>query len=224
MKRNGERFLKEDEIVSLPFDETTHIVSENHFYKSEGYYALVKNEVSGVRTLPRSSDVIDAYVVPICLEKAKLEGIDVCDWEISYSYAKPPCIIYGLNYFSTPDQFIVASDQDQVRHAVKHVTNNGRYPFCYQPLRDGEKPFKATAVFGDLAKQKDERLVDLAKKVYDVFSIPLVTILYVRRDGIPRLSSLGPVKYSKLTKQEREVLGKYLDAKWQPFEGDAHDV
>ena len=64
MKRNGERFLKEDEIVSLPFDETTHIVSENHFYKSEGYYALVKNEASGVKTLPRSSDVIDAYVVP----------------------------------------------------------------------------------------------------------------------------------------------------------------
>ncbi|MDD1769737.1 MAG: RimK-like ATPgrasp N-terminal domain-containing protein [Methanomassiliicoccales archaeon] len=219
MKRNGERFLKEDEIVSLPFDETTHIVSENHFYKSEGYYALVKNEASGVKTLPRSSDVIDAYVVPICLEKAKLEGISVCDWEISYSYAKPPCIVYGLNYYSTPDQFVVASDQEQVRQTVKHVTNSGRYPFCYQALRDGEKPQKATAVFGELAKQKDEKLAALAKKVYEVFSIPLVTILYVQRDGAPHLSSLGPVKYSKLTKPERAMLGKYLNAKWQPVEG-----
>ncbi len=213
MRHSGERLLREDEIFTLPLDETTHIVSENHFYKSEGYYALVKNEVSGVKTLPRSSDVIDAYVVPICLEKAMLEGIDVCEWEISYSFAKPPCIVYGLNYYSTPDQYLVTTDQEQVRRAVKHVTNNGRYPFCYQALRAGERPQKVTAVFGKIAKQDDEKLAALAKKVYDVFGIPLVTILYVQRDGVPRLSSLGPVKYSKLSKKEREVLGGFLDAK-----------
>ncbi|HVO78141.1 MAG TPA: hypothetical protein VMS79_04660 [Methanomassiliicoccales archaeon] len=210
MRRNGEHFLKEDEIVSLPLDETTHIVSENHFYKSEGYYALVKNEVNGVKTLPRGSDVIDAYVVPICLEKAKLEGIAVCDWEISYSFAKSPCIVYGLNYFSTPDHYIVAKDQEQVRRAVKHATNNGRYPFCHQPLGDGERPQKVTVIFGNIGKN-DARLVTLAKRVHEVFGIPLVTILYVNRDGAPHLSSLGPVKYSRLNRQERELLRKYLE-------------
>ena len=220
MKRKVERFLKEDEIVSLPMDECTHIVSENHFYKSEGYYALVRNEVNGVNTLPRSSDVIDAYVVPICLEKAKLEGMDVCDWEISYSYAPAPCIVYGMNYFSTPDEYMVAHDPEQVRRAVKHTTNSGRYPFCYQPLLPGEEPLKIVAVFGRLATEGDEQLAALARRTYEVFRIPLVSIVYVNRAGKPLLSSMGPVKYSKLGRREREVLGQYLQTKWQPFQGE----
>ena len=169
MKRTGERFLKEDEIVSLPFDETTHMVSENHFYKSEGYYALVKNEASGVKTLPRSSDVIDAYVVPICLEKAMLEGIDVCDWEISYSYAKAPCIIYGLNYFSTPDEFVVATTRSrsagcQARHEQRQL------PVLLPDAGDGEKRRRRRRSSANREAEGREA-GGPGEKVYDVFSI-----------------------------------------------------
>ena len=99
-----------------------HVVSENHFYKSEVFYTVVRNEMSGKNTVPSSGQVIEAYVVPIRLEKAKLSGIEVSDWEISYQYASMPCVIYGLNYFSTPAEFFVVKDEDgsQGRHQACH--------------------------------------------------------------------------------------------------------
>ncbi len=220
MSRKPTKVPREDEILALPSEDCTHIVSENHFYKTEGYYALVKNEVNGINTFPRSSDVIDAYVVPICLEKAKLDGVDVCEWEISYTDAPAPCIIYGVNYFSTPGEFFVAQDLRQSQQAVKHVTNNGRYPFCYQPLNESEQPMKTNVIFGDIAED-DPKLAALAKGVYDAFHIPLVSLVYVVREGVPRLSSLGPVKYSKLNQREKEMLGKRLGSKLGCGEGGA---
>jgi len=207
-KRPG-KVPREDEILALPSEDCTHIVSENHFYKTEGYYALVKNEVNGVNTLPRSSDVIDAYVVPICLEKAKLCGVEVCHWEISYTDAPAPCIIYGVNYFSTPGEFFVAQDLKQSQQAVKHVTNNGRYPFCYQPLGESDMPKKSNVIFGRIASD-DPALANLASGVYEAFHIPLVSMIYVTHNGVPQLSSLGPVKYSKLNQREKEMLGSRL--------------
>jgi hypothetical protein len=216
LKGKKERFLKEDEIVTLNLDDHTHVVSENHFFKTEGYYALVKNEVNGIESFPRSCDAIDAYVVPICLEKAKLFGIPVCDWEISYVFVSAPCIIYGVNYFSTPDEFSLVESAESAKEVIKHTTNNGRYPFCYQKLEEGEVPARVIAVFGRVASS-DPDLASLADMVYKSFGIPLISIVYVMKDGKPRLSSLGPVKYSKLTKEERKLLGKYLQNRWADY-------
>ena len=132
-----DRFLKEDSVFTVSKDDSMHVVSENHYYKSEAYYTAVSNEMSGINTVPSSGQVIEAYVVPICLEKAKLSGIEVCDWEISYQYASMPCVIYGLNYFSTPSEFSVVRDEESAKDVIKHVTNKGKYPFCYQKLPEG---------------------------------------------------------------------------------------
>jgi hypothetical protein len=220
LKVKKERFLKEDEIVTLNLDDHTHVVSENHFFKTEGYYALVKNEVNGIESFPHSADAIDAYVVPICLEKAKMAGIPVCEWEISYVFVSAPCVIYGVNYFSTPDEFSVVNDAESAKEVIRHTTNNGKYPFCYQKLEQGEVPTRIIAVFGHVANH-DPGLEALAEMVYKAFGIPLISIVYVMKDGTPRLSSLGPVKYSKLTKEERKLLGKYLQNRWADFPEEA---
>ena len=221
MSAKRERFLKEDEIVTLDLDDSTHIVSENHFYKSEGYYALVKNEIQGLNTLPRSADVIDAYVVPICLEKAMLAGMPVCSWEVGYTACEVPCIIYGLNYFSTPDEYFVVEDPERAKEIVKHVTNNGRYPYCYQILQKGANVKQLNAVFGKVAKSVVPEAETLAKQVYDVFRIPLVSIVYVEGEGGVQLSSLGPVRYTKLSKKEKEMLNAILKRKPAESKGAA---
>ena len=218
MKEKRDRFLRQDEIVTLDLEDSTHVVSENHFYKSEGYYALVKNEISGINTLPRSADVIDAYIVPICLEKAKLAGIDVCDWEVSDSYVMAPCIIYGLNYFAMPGDFAIANEAEQAKEIIKHVTNNGKYPFCYQKLKPGEEVRTANMIFGKTANAKDVGLPNLAEQVYHEFRIPLASITYIASGERCKLSSLGPVRYTKLTKDEKKLLGGYLNRKWDSFE------
>ncbi|HEX3001769.1 MAG TPA: hypothetical protein VHN82_05295 [Methanoregula sp.] len=50
----------------------------------------------------------------------------------------------------------------------------------------------------------------MARQVYDLFHLPLVTIVYVRTGEQYLLSSLSPVKSSHLSDEEREILSAYL--------------
>lgn len=220
-----DRLLKEDSIFTVSMDDSMHVVSENHFYKSEAYYTAVSSEMSGINTVPSSGQVIEAYVVPICLEKAKLSGIDVSDWEISYQYASTPCVIYGLNYFSTPAEFFVVKDEEAAKDVIKHVTNKGKYPFCYQKLAEGARIMAVTSVFGNAVENKDPGVTGMIAAVYRLFKIPLFSAILIERDGKYLLSSMGPVRYSKLTRQEKHLLGEYLQSRWAPFtEGEKQNV
>jgi hypothetical protein len=220
-----DRILKEDSIFTVSLDDSMHVVSENHFYKSEAYYTAVSSEMSGINTVPSSGQVIEAYVVPICLEKAKLSGIEVSDWEISYQYASTPCVIYGLNYFSTPSEFFVVNDEETAKDVIKHVTNKGKYPFCYQKLVPGANMLSITSVFGNVVENDDPVLTKIISEVYRLFKIPLFSAVLFENDGKYSLSSMGPVRYSKLTKGEKHLLGEYLQSRWTPFtEGEKLNV
>src|SRR5512136_1204843 len=195
---------KKDIMYMLKEDNSQYIINESYFYKTEPYYTIVKNEYEGINTIPSSSDVLDAYIVPICLEKAKLAGIPVCDWVISYQYISLPAIVYGLNYFSTPSDHFVVKDVVEAKKVIKHVTNLGKYPFCYQKITDGADVVKCISIFGN-AINCCEKVSVLADKIYRVFRIPLVEIVLVKDGSEYRLSALAPVKYSQLSKDETEL-------------------
>ena len=204
-------------MYTLKEDNSQYIVNESYFYKTEPYYAIVKNENEGIKTTPSSSDVLDAYIVPICLEKAKLAGIQVCDWTISDYFVSLPALIYGLNYFSTPSDNFLVSDHEGARKVIKHVTNHGRYPFCYQKMSDTSTVVRCASIFG---KSIDccEKVSTIAEKIYEVFRLPLVEIVLVKDESGCRLSSLSPVKYSQLSKDETEMLQDLLDRRVKRFE------
>ena len=194
----------------LKEDDSQYIVNESYFYKTEPYYTIVRNENDGIRTIPSSGDVLDAYIVPICLEKAKLAGIPVCEWIISNVYVSLPAIVYGLNYFSTPSDHFLVSDLEQAKQIIKHVTNRGRYPFCYQKISERATVVKGISIFGK-SINCCEKARDLAEKIYEVFRLPLVEMVMVKDEAGCRLSSLSPVKYSQLSKDETEMLQDLLD-------------
>jgi hypothetical protein len=204
-------------MYTLKEDNSQYIVNESYFYKTEPYYAIVKNENEGIKTTPSSSDVLDAYIVPICLEKAKLAGIQVCDWTISDYFVSLPALIYGLNYFSTPSDNFLVSDPEEARKVIKHVTNRGRYPFCYQKMSDTSSVVRCVSIFG---KSIDccEKVSTIAEKIYEVFRLPLVEIVLVKDESGCRLSSLSPVKYSQLSKDETEMLQDLIDKRVKRFE------
>lgn len=204
-------------MYTLKDDDSQYIVNENYFYKTEPYYTIVKNENEGIRTTPSSSDVLDAYIVPICLEKAKLAGIPVCDWTISYQYVSLPAIVYGLNYFSTPSDHFVVRDLEGAKVVIKHITNRGRYPFCYQKISDTSSVTKCISIFGKTINCC-EKVSSLAETVYEVFRMPLVEVVLVRDESLYRLSSLAPVNYSQLSKDETEMLQDLLDKRVKRFE------
>jgi hypothetical protein len=201
---------KKDIMYTLKEDDSQYIINESYFYKTEPYYTIVKSEYEGIKTVPSSSDVLDAYIVPICMEKAKLAEIPICDWVISYQYISLPAVVYGLNYFSTPSDYFVVKDVIEAKKVIKHVTNLGKYPFCYQKITDGASVVKCVSIFGKTLNCH-EGVSSLADKIYQAFRIPLVEIVLVKDEGGYHLSSLAPVKYSQLSKEETEMLQNLLD-------------
>jgi hypothetical protein len=170
----------------------------------------VKNEYEGIPTVPSSADVLDAYVVPICLEKARMNGLPVCDWTISYSYISLPAVVYGLNYFSTPSDHFMVSDLAAAKKVIRHVTNFGKYPFCYQKIDEDATIMTCSSIFGKTINCCDE-VSSLADRIYQLFRIPLVEIVLVRSAGQCSLSALAPVRYSQLSDKERELLQNILE-------------
>jgi hypothetical protein len=204
-----EQGILKDSLFFIRRGDTYHVISENYSYKTETYYSILCHELEGKPVRPASSAILDAYVVPLCLERAKRGGIPVCDWGISQGYVPLPAILYGLNYFATASDFFVVDDNAKAKEVIKHITNIGKYPFCYQKLDEGATIHSCIGIFGKTAAPCT-RISQLAGKVYEQFSIPLVTMVFVKIGEQYRLSSLAPTKYSQLSGEERTLLSAYL--------------
>jgi len=199
-----------DSLAIVRRDHACHVIAEDYSYKTEAYYTILRHELAGEDIRPSSRDVLDAFVVPICLERAKLAGIPVMEWGISQAYVPLPAILYGLNYFATASDFFVVQDNEQAKDVVKHITNKGKYPFCYQKLGDGAIIHTCTAVFGQTTGSC-AAIGGYAKMIYDLFHIPLVSMVFVKTGKKFALSSLAPTRYTHLTAQERSLLAAYRD-------------
>jgi len=203
-----EPLMTRDSLAVVTRDHAYHVISEDYSYKTEAYYTILEHELAGEDIRPSSRSVLDAFVVPICLERAKLAGVPVMEWGISQAYVPLPAILYGLNYFATASDFFVVQDNEQAKDVVKHITNKGKYPFCYQKLGDGATIHTCTAVFGQTTGSC-AAIGGYAAMIYDLFHIPLVSMVFVRTEKEFALSSLAPTRYTHLTHKERSLLAAY---------------
>jgi hypothetical protein len=201
--------LLRDSLHVLERNGVCHVISEDYSYKTEPYYTILTYELTGKTVRPESSAVLDAYVVPMCLERAKLAGIPVAEWGISQGFVPLPSIIYGLNYFATSADFFLVRDEAKAKEVIGHVTNKGKYPFCYQKIAPDATVHSCVSIFGRTA-DSCAPVAGLAEKIYGLFSIPLVTMVFVRTDDEYLLSSLSPTKYSHISGDERSLLSAYL--------------
>jgi hypothetical protein len=187
-----------------------HVGAEDYGYKTNSYYTILARELAGEPVDPDSRSVLDAAVVPVCLEVAARAGIPVADCIISQSCtARLPAVLYGLNYFSCPSEFTVVRSPDTEKEVIRHITNNGKYPFCYQPLDDDAEIVTAAAIFGKTV-ERGPKIEDVAQKLYTAFRIPLTTMVFIRDSREALLSSLTPTRYSSLSADEKSLLMAYL--------------
>ena len=201
--------LVRDAVFEVCRDGFCHVVSESYFYKTLPYYTILRHELEGIPVRPSSREVLDACVVPVCLERASLAGIPVCRWGISQGYAPMPSILYGIHYFPTASEYRVVSDNAAAKEVIRHITNMGKYPFCYQPLEENAAVHTVTAVFGRTSGA-DTGVAEIARAVYDLFSLPLVSLVLVRDDSGYRLSSLSQVRYTQMKAEDRAMLCAFL--------------
>jgi hypothetical protein len=207
--------LTRDALFVLCRKEERHVIAESYFYKTEPYYTIVSLENEGRTVRPSSSDVLDAYVIPVCLERARASGVPVCEWGISQAYVPLPAIVYGLNYYATSDKYAVVKDNESAKDVIRHITNNGKYPFCFQRLPEGSDICTCTAVFGETMHAEQGMAVHV-KPVYDLFKIPLVKMVFVRNGSSYFLSSLSPVRYSQCTDAEKAFLAEKIAVLEEP--------
>jgi hypothetical protein len=210
-KTNGHREagLLRDSLHILERDGIWHVISEDYSYKTDPYYTILDYELHGKNVRPTSSAVLDAYVVPMCLERAKLAGIPVAEWGISQGFVPLPAIIYGLNYFATSADFVLVRDGGKAKEVIAHVTNKGKYPFCYQKIPPDATVHSCVSIFGRTA-DSCAAVTGLAQRIYQLFSIPLVTMVFVKTGDEYHLSSLSPTKYTRISNDERALLTAYL--------------
>lgn len=193
------------EISEIYSDNDIFILSSEYHYKTEPYYRIVLREAqNGYRITPSSNNVLDAYVVPICLTKAEMAGIPVLEWGVSDSQCSFPSIIYGINYYSDSSKFEVAEDLKSLNMAIKKVTHGGKYPFCFQKLLSNYEIKTFTTLFGK-NDTKNPEVSELLKKIYEVFGIPVAKIILVYCEEKYYLSSISPIDCSRVPSDEEGV-------------------
>lgn len=173
-------------------------------YLTAGYYVSQDLEARGLPVAPTCREILDGYVTPLFLEKARKAGLPVPDWYLTNSYFEAPVLVDPVNPFMS-GQSIVRKPGHQERVA-KSMSRNYTYAMCCQELPEGAAVRVFRAVVGWSA---DERYRDLADAFWRVFRIPLAVVrVVVPPGGDPLLSAVQPMKKLKL--RERKHLGRVV--------------
>ncbi|MBM3935457.1 MAG: hypothetical protein FJ319_14405 [SAR202 cluster bacterium] len=173
-------------------------------YLTSPYYDSQDLENAGKKVYPACKDTLDAYVVPLFLEKAKLAGLPVPTFFITNDYFEPPALVDTVNpYMST--QSIVRKPQQ--RDAIcMSMTRNHTYAICCQVLTETSRVGQFRMVLGKCSTPKYR---PLAETIWKVFRIPIATIrIITESDGTAMVSAMRPLPYASLSAAELAVVEK----------------
>src|SRR5690554_7885814 len=91
-------------------------LSGDYTYLTSGYYASLDAELDGLSVLPTTGEALDAYVVPIAMEKARHAGIAVPPSEIvTERFPPPPLLAYPINPFSSRGELLLDAEAIESR-------------------------------------------------------------------------------------------------------------
>ncbi len=174
------------------------LLSGAYEYLTEGYYACQDAELAGDTAGPLCAETLDAYVVPIALEKAAKQGISVPDWVLTNEYFPIPAVCYGVNPFSRRYAFVRSEDERTA--AAKRLTWNFKYTMCCQLVSATAELVEFRMVAG---RTSDAELGGWADAIHRIFGLPVARVRLVR-DGALRLSAIEALPWRSLTAEERE--------------------
>jgi hypothetical protein len=121
-------------------------LSGDYSYMSSGYYLSQDLETEGRNIRPACKEVMDAYVVPLFLEKAKLAGLPIPTYYITNDYFEPPVVVDTINPFM--DRYSVVLKEGRRDAVTASLTRNYTYAVCCQELPPGARVNRFNAVLG----------------------------------------------------------------------------
>jgi hypothetical protein len=183
------------------------LLSGNYEYMTEGYFQCQDAELSGREgVMPTCAEALDAYVVPISLEKAAKAGVPVPDWVLTNEYFPVPAVCYGVNPFSR--RYLVVREEKEREAAAKQLSWNAKYTICCQRITPATEIVEFRTVCG---RTEQTEFADWAERLFGIFRIPVATVRLLR-NGRLEFSAIEILPYKFLTPTERRWASEFAEA------------
>lgn len=179
--------------------QSTYVnLAGNYDYLSQPYYVSQDRELNGDSILPTCKDMLDAYVPPLFLDKARAAGVPVPECYISNGYFEPPVIVDPINPFTLRGRVVLKAGK--ARSIAKSLTRNFTYAICCQELPANSRIAYFRSVLGWCAQPA---YLDQSRLVWEVFNIPLAKVRVIKlENGGILLSDISPLCFEDLGARE----------------------
>jgi RimK-like ATPgrasp N-terminal domain len=184
-------------------------LSGDYSYMLSGYYDSLDAELSKLEVIPSTQEALDAYVVPIAMEKAKLNKLAVPQYEIIIDkLPPPPMMAYPINPFFNTGELI--TEKENLEQRRKALSMTGKYAVLCQKL---EGDYRIDVVRCIMGKTLNYAYEDFAREVFDIFRIPLMRIRVIVVAKEYQLSAIEVLPFDDLTLNEKKLLSEM--GSWQ---------
>lgn len=174
----------------------------DYTYLTEGYYRALDLEGRHHQVAPTTAECLDAYVVPIALQKAKRAGIAVPESQIvTDRFLAPPLVAYPINPFSSRGELL--SDRAAIEARRAGLTYTGKYAVLCQALPED---FRIDSVRVVLGRTETSEHQEFCARLYRTFRIPLMLVRVIVSQGAPMLSAIEPLPLRGLSASEQALL------------------
>lgn len=176
----------------------------DYSYLGDGYYRSLEAEHEGLTAIPTAREALDAYVVPLALQKAAAGGLAVPRWEIANDTTvafPPPVVIYPINPWQ--DEGRVVDGPAQLEDVIKSLSMSGKYPMVCQALPPDSRVDTLRLVLGRCLKPEYR---DLAERLWRIFRLPLARVKIIVTAGDYLFSAIEPLEREELTQNEKAII------------------
>jgi len=190
-------------VLDTELPSTTLLLNGDYEYLGEGYYACAEAEGEGI--LPTCADTLDAYIVPIALERARISGLAVPEWHLTNGSFEAPAILYGVNPFARSHEVVREGGDKEA--AARKISRQGKFVICCQSLPHGAEIVEFEMILGHSI---DSRFSTWARDIYDIFHLPLARVRLIEANGQFYLSAIERLPYGDMSNEGRVLLESRL--------------
>ncbi|MBN2227112.1 MAG: RimK-like ATPgrasp N-terminal domain-containing protein [candidate division Zixibacteria bacterium] len=205
--KTEQRRFRTKSYIAFYNHEQCHVnISGNYDYMELPYYLSQDLENDGKTVRPTCKEMLDAYITPLALEKARLAGIPAPEFYLTNSYFEPPVVIDSINPFMIRSRVVHKNGME--KSVAKSLTRNFKYAMCCQEIPpEGEvKYFRSV-----LGWTTSSRYRAIAADIWNTFHIPLARIrVIVTPDERILFSDISKLPLEKLTKREMAFLQEQI--------------
>ena len=205
-----EPVMTRDSLAIVMRNHAYHVIAEDYSYKTEAYYTILAHELAGDDIHPSSRAVLDAFVVPVCLERAKHAGIPVV--RLGHLAGLCPAAGNPLRAQLLCHRVRLLCRAGQRAGKGRHQAHNeqGQVPVLLPETRRWRNhPDLHGGLWPDHGELHGDRRV-CGENLRTLFHPPREHGLCKDRKEIT-LSSLSPARYTHLSDGERSLLAAYRD-------------